>query len=262
MMAQRLLQTIAFCILSTAAVAQNVYVKAGTIGRFDIDTNGVRTREPESTYTNALLKYPFSYDDDSPYYDCSTNLHNGAQATADDRPTWTNGWGGVYLFDGSSDFISAAALSFPDDEGTLCYWAKASAAVDTPGIVGLSTKTDPDDWYSYSGSTMYTTVFLTTRISFSHGMTSTNWNFIAFTSAVGAGNWKAYVNGVQTHTATGYSLAGVTNAVLIGKTSDGAPPYCFPGLLDDVRILDRALTTNEQLSIYMQELTIANGGKR
>ena len=90
---------LAFCTLSGAALAQNVYVKAGTIGRFDYDTNGMRTRTPESTYATAVLQYPCNYDDGATCYDTSRSLNDGTVVDA----TWTNG---AYVFNGTSAYIT------------------------------------------------------------------------------------------------------------------------------------------------------------
>jgi len=64
---------------------------------------------------------------------------------------------------------------------------------------------------------------------------------------------KIYVNGVPKNTASSGGLSGVNQPAYIGY--DAAWSDFFDGIIDDVRIYDRALDANEIDQIYQDGLS-------
>ena len=133
--------------------------------------------------------------------------------------------------DGIVPFISAAA-------GTLECWVKANTTTGTPYILCGDTNTRT---YVSLTSGKFTLTKGSTAVSLNLGWADTNWNHLVMT-------WN---NGLLTGYRNGVSYGSVsfagTNAgtqMKIGSWRTGVGQY-FNGLIDEVRIYNRALTAAE-----------------
>jgi len=74
------------------------------------------------------------------------------------------------------------------------------------------------------------------------------WSHLVVTLDNSTGDAKAYINGVLDNSATGRSIPSDTTILRIGIRGDTTLP--FDGILDDVRIYDRALTASDIAALY------------
>ncbi len=82
------------------------------------------------------------------------------------------------------------------------------------------------------------------------GIDKSKWHMIAITTSPGANNWKFYQNAVEYYSATGQSTVTMDSTQYIGK-SGGA--HSLDGLIDKVRIYNRALTASEIMELYVRK---------
>ncbi len=283
-MDRQLLQITAFCILSLCGIAnaQNVYVKAGTIGRFDWDTNGVRSREPESTYSDAAVEHRFSYDDAGDWYGTSTNSNDGTQATGGFESTHSTNNGGHDAFDGGDDRIditvngavdtSMQAIGNNNGYAVMCW-------IQTEAVSPAGSFWFPGDCIS---EVRHRSGAAGTKVAFSFGLAS---NKVSFgrtdnytttderwesTSTVTNASWKHiacvvddddldfYIDGmidrsVTFVTATGdCSVSSSTSDFRVGSRSrdNGVADEFYEGSLDDWRVYDRVITSGEVFAVF------------
>jgi hypothetical protein len=83
------------------------------------------------------------------------------------------------------------------------------------------------------------------------------WYHVAMTYTTGTGNWKVYVNGVVDGTSTKAAAQDLTQNVYIG--SQAGTRFWFPGIIDDVRVYNFALTA-QQVKEAMNDGAIRYGG--
>lgn len=173
--------------------------------------------------------------------------------------------GGCRSFNGTSDFIDVGTNLTVTSDVTVSYWAYLSsisgyrmAMTRTSGTGGdweiaMSANGNSEPYYGRNGSTIFPT---------NYGITTNRWLHFTLTidSVAGA---KIYING--TSVATSVEVTSFRNAngtLYIGKRSDG---YYFNGLLDDIRVYNRALTAVEVMDLYKAGSVISGavigGGK-
>jgi len=187
-------------------------------------------------------------------YDSSGYNNNG---TLYNNPTWTTGKvGGALSFDGVNEYVDAgnresfnmsnaitiAAWIYPrysgNNEQLIIY--KGGPGLNTTGW-RVGTKYGYIRIHYFDGSEQRSI----TNISYSPNQ----WYHIVFSGLVDGG-MKAYLNGVVQPTTSGFTNGLTTNALNlnIGRYSLGS--YYFDGLIDEVRIYNRALSDAEIAAIY------------
>ena len=253
-MDRRRLQIIAFCILSLTAQAEiGVYVKAHTIGRYDWDTNGVRTREPESTYTNAVLKYTFSYDDAPNVYDTSTNLNDGTFPAEANEATFTNGVGGAYAFTTDDYFSSSLSFTGAVLRSASCWFNITPSSTGFRRLFqqganrfsALIWNVD-DDVIVYYGALQVDTGYVPTE-----GV----WHHLFAVRDVS--NVKVYIDGVLRHTSGTLSGTLAIGELIVGATVGGGQN--FEGLLDEVAYYQSTVPSNDVWAAYLSGSTNGTG---
>ena len=178
--------------------------------------------------------------------------NNGATAVADR--------GGAYSFDGVDDYIDVGTFDLTGDEVTISVWINADDFDITDArIISKSDSTAASAHY-FMLSTINAGGSIRPRIRLkTEGTTST---FISSTGVLTTGIWthlaivydgsfvNLYQDGVllDSFTKTGVISQNPAISVHIGRNPDGYGP--FDGLIDDVRIYDKALTDTEILDIY------------
>ena len=233
-----------------------------------------------SDLNRGLVGY-WSFDNQSdPGHDDSENGSNGVNHGA----TWvSNGIsGGALEFDGDDDYIDlpitgslevspitiAAWINMTTESGGFIYqYMPKGAHWDGRGIIIFATGSG---FGCRKGDADYTW-------DFAHGSTTlsdSTWYHVAWTFNSSSSIFDVYVNGVLDGSETEYDDIvyedndGVYNGpptkkALIGAGMDSKPyeafEYHFHGLIDEVRIYDRALSDAEILLLYCDYLEVTRG---
>ena len=79
-----------------------------------------------------------------------------------------------------------------------------------------------------------------------------NWTHVVVTTD-SSGNIKGYVNGIQLGTATGNALSSNTEDFIIGMFKDGSHAATFDGLIDQVRIFQSELSSQQIYDLWQKE---------
>jgi len=191
--------------------------------------------------------------------DLSGKGNHGTLTKMANPPTATSGWAGQGLsFDGVDDWVANPFQSFITKSGvyTFSAWIKFSGQITGSSGTIFQNSTSGSD---RNGMNIDTNILR-------FGYYDTSWH--GKTGAISTGVWthitgvnnsgtlSLYVNGVlQTGVASPF-VSSVATYMYIGKsTRTGAPYYedLFNGLIDDVRIYNRALSADEVAHAYFQQ---------
>jgi hypothetical protein len=182
---------------------------------------------------------------------------NGPSATSSCRV------GSCIGFNGTTNYVnvpnpSSSTLDFSTNtDFSVTFWVKANSFGNTPFIV--------DKRHSFGGTFAGYTVYLSATgapiLRLGDGVSvnewaggGTNatgtWNFYAV-SASRAGNATLYTNGTSIGGGNISAIGNITtaNSLYLG-TKDATATNALDGLLDEVRIYDRALTSDEVGDLY------------
>jgi hypothetical protein len=216
------------------------------------------TFEPDP---NLLSWWKFDEGSGTTAYDSAGNNDGNISGAS-----WTTGQiGGALDFDGTNDYVQISNepnFDFgPDTDFTVCAWINTTAILDRRRIVnkcesghepytGFSLYMDPPGIVKFRLKDDADVVIVETTTSVNDG----SWHFVAGV-ADRDGDIKIYHNGIPEDTD---SLALVDNInnnipVAVGRSMDYDGQY-FDGKIDDVRIYDRALTTEEIEQLYQDGL--------
>jgi hypothetical protein len=224
---------------------------------FGLDEGTDRLRQGLVAY------YPFDGNADDASMSGNDGTVLGATATADRFGTPS----AAYDFDGIDDYVSipdAVSLD-PQDAMSAAAWfmlrsfscpyppiAKKSDATQSNGY-SLECHFDPEDWDgSYLGPSVFFIVDLTggglDEYSGPTSISLDTWHFVAGT--YDGTNEEIYLDGVlrNSHEYSG-PMSTSPNDLEIGRDPSN-PSRFFDGLIDEVRIYNRALTTSEVLLLY------------
>lgn len=181
-------------------------------------------------------------------YDSSGNGNNG---TLYNSPLWQSGSscesGSCILFNGTNNYINVPSSSSlnPGMDLSLLSWVYWNGGTAEENIV---TKENAYEYRVLSGVVN----FATNPWSWRGGgtpVTTGQWYHVAVVHQ-GQGNQKIYINGIETYNAaSGGSISSNTSVVTVGARGGGTQSF-FNGLLDGVRIYNRALSAGEILTIY------------
>ena len=223
---------------------------AAQFGFFSGGTNAPSV--PEDTMTRGLVGY-WSFDEgsSSTAYDASGNGNNG---TLTNGPKWTKGKSGTALsFDGVDDYIDCGndeSLNITD-EITIEVWIKPNDSSANEKLVGNG---DPigESRGGYQLEKIYGGIYCEIwdssgdlhEFNTSGQYSSGEWVHLVMTWETG-GEYAGYVNGEKVHSenAGNESIGTTSNTVKIGTA--GWNSFYFNGLIDEVRIYNRALTAEE-----------------
>jgi hypothetical protein len=162
-------------------------------------------------------------------------------------PVWTTGIiGGALSFDGDGDYVAVDAVdALTGDTFTIQAWICVSEFAGLWNPVLIQHDLSNDGCYFYVASSrpsFYIVEYPVFAQAISHEAINANqWYHIAVTNDGSALN--LYVNGLLKSTASSSGLTGVNYNAYIG--CEPAMPLYYNGLIDDVRIYDRALTEDE-----------------
>jgi len=207
--------------------------------------------------------------------DLSGNKNNGTVYNS--VPTISGKYNGAYNFDGTGDYISATDTSLDlSSNFTVECWFKPSVIDTTYGLLSKDAKPSTSHAYTlefglevrYEGGINF--------IRFIIGSTTTWWWYcVDSTTTVSLNNWyhviavfdgttmKLCINGVEeaaeVKDISRYSDSG--QPFRIGRHDDvnglGGPTY-FNGVIDELRIWDRGLSSDEVYQQYISNLNKFN----
>jgi hypothetical protein len=187
----------------------------------------------------------------------------GNTGTLVNGPTWTTGKvGSALAFDGLSEYVnvpSTAALNaFPL---TVAVWLKTSTASGVRGVVTKYTGGAYNGYDVFLSNGNLCAWYIRDTANFVYdgsgcpfnvaGYNDNQWHHVVY--VVDAAGGRLYVDGVQKGSLGWTGSAGApttTQPVQIGRYPGafGGAEY-FPGLLDDVRIYNTALSTSDVLAL-------------
>jgi hypothetical protein len=176
-------------------------------------------------------------------------------------PIWTTGRSGRGLmFDGVNDYVSIPTFDVPGSAMTISAWFKADRLGNSdPRIISKATGSAETDHYFMIGTTAVSTA---NRLRFRLKVGGTTRTLIASSGNVPTGQWvhavacytgsamTLYLNGVQVGSlaATGSIATAASVPVAIGRNPQSYSP--FDGIIDQVRVYNRALDTAEISELY------------
>lgn len=192
--------------------------------------------------------------------DYSGKGNNGALTSG---PTWSNGRLGKALsFDGSDDYVDAGSGSSIDDLGplTLSAWIyPRSLGESNSGIIAGKDRSSAGFWilqFNSSSQFSFTKDYATTDLERAGGEVRLGkWQHAVVTwdGSSTASNVSIYVDGKEISYVTTTNGVDAENSdasinFFIGNNSGGT--QTFDGLIDEVRIYNRALSAQEIKTLY------------
>ena len=222
------------CIFLVAAVPCFGSLSNGLVAWYPLDGNGSNLANPQfhGTLTGAV--------------------------PASDR---FNKPGKALQFDGVDDYLQSShdsALS--NHQFSYSLWAKPTATSSLHGSPltfrsngkGFNLYKNPNNAWSYwIGNDGW--------VMFGDQAISLTWTFLGFTHD--GSSFKTYQNGALLSSNNGSLSLNSSSPLRIGAgKTEAAPDYFFKGLIDEVRIYNRALSTAEMLDLYFQGRIFSNTG--
>lgn len=181
---------------------------------------------------------------------------NGNDGLLINGPVWAEGYiNGALEFDGEDDYVVVAAAPLEMDtwgEMTVAAWVKNSVGVGagTDDIVSWwrwnrYPCTDCSFVLTHHNNNQY--FFQTNGISITGGTVSTAWTHV--TATYDGSMIQLYINGSEVASAphSGGLPYSTADLVIGGQANDA---NYFEGLIDEVRIYDRALTAEEVMDLF------------
>jgi len=206
--------------------------------------------------------WPFDEGSGTIAYDYSGNGNNGTLCNGStcgvQGPTWTTGKvGGALSFDGVDDYVNVGnnAILQVSTDITVVAWVKFPTVSAVGIAVGKYGNSGESGWIllhtsagnfkfdGRDGSGSYRSSGPSQEID------DNQWHHVGGQRK--GSIWKIFVDGVQANSnnvVTSGSIAAALDNVYIGRYS--LPGYIFNGLIDDVRIYNRALSDAEIKALY------------
>lgn len=202
--------------------------------------------------TGCVLFLPFNELGGNKAYDLSGKGNNGTLTNMANPPTATSGWAGRGLsFDEVNDYVNAADndnLSFsPTQVNTVCLWLKGGSQVDTTRILAKSSSSV----YNYDLNVTSNTIIQAhtydgvnnKKVSFGTVLNN-NWHFLCAVFDR-TGLLKTYLDGNFVASTDISTMTDTRNTANLTIGSFPAPSGYFNGIIDDVRIYNKALSADE-----------------
>ena len=173
---------------------------------------------------------------------------NGYHGTSVNGPSLATGkFNQALLFDGIDDFfrIPTEVLLNRHDQGTISLWFNSSK-VDSRYLFSAHS---PGRYYLDFNSQNFK--FAVGDPAESHSvssLTTNQWYFVTLLWSSPTNSAKFFINGQFQFEATNYQLHSNPAKVLLGSHNE--EHEYFGGLIDDVRVYDRALSATEVQALY------------
>ena len=237
----------ALALLVVGAVAATLFAFSPTNGLTDVTSQMVAT----NTSTGLVGYWTFDEGTGSVSSDQSGN-YNTAQING---ATWTTGKFGYGLsFDGSNDSVATNLeidQSSSTSGATFTAWVKPTGVPSSNNMlrsqivstddVGYdwSLLMEDDDWTIFTGGDYEDDIQATLN----------TWTHVAATFDPNTELATLYVNGVNVDSA-GLSYDASDYPIVIGDNPSGQFTEYFQGIIDEVRVYNRALSSSEIASVY------------
>jgi hypothetical protein len=189
----------------------------------------------------------------------------------DNDGTWTNGptptpglIDGGLDFDGSNDYVDAGTFDVVGSGITMMAWFNAEAiASDDPRFVSKASGTNEADAFwqlstTDAGSNRYLRMRIkaggttTTMTDSTSNLSTGEWYLATATYDSASGDMRLYLNGAEVANGS-HAIGGAldTNAAVpVAIGANGTAERFFNGILDDVRVYNRALEASEIQDYY------------
>lgn len=202
---------------------------------------------PVTSSTGLVGAYGFNAGSGSTVTDASSSNNNGTISNT----TWTAGgkFGSALSFNGSNSWVTISDANSLDLTGgmTLEAWVKP-AAVNNFGTVLFKETAGGDAYalYASNGTTPQPAAYINTNTAVigPTPLTANAWSYL--TATFDGSTFSLYVNGVLAATGGSSAISTSNGALRIGGNSVYGD--YFSGLIDEVRIYNRALSVGEILS--------------
>jgi len=182
--------------------------------------------------------------------------------------TWTNGYRGYGLyFDGVDDYVDCGnkdnVFTFGTNDFTIEAWIKMTdwpSNVQYPAILAVGTTGDGEWMVRFETKTKFAPYLDVTHMPAIYATFLNTWRHIVYVR--NGDDFSIYLDGVhqRTDTVTGIDLTS-TKALHIGGAEAQSIRF-FPGIIDEVRIYNRALTAEEIRKHYLAGLNRLQHGFR
>ena len=247
-----------FAIFILLMGASFLPVISGSINDLNNSSN-----EKSLSLNNDLVAY-WSFDEGSggTVYDDSGNGHDGTINGA----SWTTGiCDDALRFDGGNDYISFSSSVLSTPPYSVCTWVKPDTVDPSKNryiIANGGHNQEVSGFYmalaeNYTHHLFYQYQFGGTKINGDHGVsykqaTSTGWTFLCGTwdGSLIENNFRFYINGIRVSNVDIFPVTGGSSYNLrIGKPI-AQSNYYWDGLIDEVRIYDKVLSSSEISTLY------------
>ena len=216
--------------------------------------------EPVIPFSGLGLWYPFTADEGGIASDASGNGRVGTLYSA----TWTTpGFdGGCVNFDGVDDYVAMGTALIVDTSQpfSIAMWTYSRMASSRTRIVGLKGATEFGAMLGREGGYLGyfgfrdNSAMQTTDTRFEIANLRTNWHFIVWTYNGGnksaPSSFRVYLDGNELAVVTANFFGPGPNENVLGAYLAPQPVACFNGLIDEVRIYNRALSLSEVIGMY------------
>ena len=246
-----------------------IYRKAITIDNTanpnNLNDYQVLVTNPIYNETGLVLSLHFNEGSGTIAFDSSGNNNNGNLVNG---PVWVDGkFGKALSFDGVDDYVDIPTFpSLNKKNITISFWIKPLNAghgtgwynSDTIIYIGGTTssiklgyqstnKIWVDGWLQDSGES---------------GVVPLNtWTHVVFVQT--STSWSIYLNGILSFTRTNSGTSNtVEGTVIIGSSLGKMGVYNFTGIIDEVRIYNRALSEEEIQALYQAKARLDYGDIR
>ncbi len=253
--------SVSFKIAARSEGDETIHHLTGEIDDVRIYNRALSAEEIEELYLEGagpIAHWKFDEGDGDIAYDSAGN--NDGILNGD--PNWVAGQIGDYAldFDGSGDYVSIGntvmhnlakgtftAWVFPADLSSICGGRNFAYIIGanngTGGELGLRVDGDGGGWCSVRNNVPCGLLVIPAG-TFSVG----SWHHVVMTWD--GSYWKVYVNAVEKASIPfSQGTSGASNTALIGKGWDGCS---WDGMIDDVRIYNRALSASEVEQLYWE----------
>ena len=218
---------------------------------FGSATSAVATLDINGSVTQGLVGWwKFDETNGTIAVDSSVNGNNG---TLHNGPTWVDGKiGGALSFDGANDFVSLPDIrSHFNQAASVAMWVKVVTqghAGNKGGLVHFGTGSNLH--YPHGDGLIHMNVLRDdSRVdNISPTTNFASWHLFTATTET-SGNWRMYQNSALTKETTATQV-GIPAQAFLGKSIGLDGTWFLHGLIDDVRIYDRALSAAEVQGLY------------
>lgn len=167
--------------------------------------------------------------------------------------------GQALTFDGANTFIDLGSpASFNITGGQSVFaWVKLNSIAGSQEIIGQASNLAAGGQFEIrvAASTGIISVYKATQLMLSSNaaLAANKWYHIGFTRTGSSGSYDyaIYINGVSDNTAHDSLTSGLQKKTSIGRQGDNTDLYTN-GVIDDVRIYNRALSAAEVAQLYKQ----------